>query len=94
MHMSHQLTRRTQILLDEDRHQRLARRSEETGASIAGLIRDAIDEVYPAVSIDRARAAAEFLREAQENPPEGEQEDWEVLKERMLEERANRFYPE
>jgi len=90
--MSQQLTRRTQILLDEDRYRRLEQHSDETGASIAALIRDAIDEAYPSVSIDRARAAAEFLRDAQANPDPGPAEDWEVVKERMLDEMAARYY--
>lgn len=67
MHMPH-LTRRTQILLDEDRHQRLAREAESRGTSVAELIRDAIDRAFPTTSADRQAAATEFLRLADEEP--------------------------
>lgn len=66
MHMS--LSRRTQILLDEDRYRRLEREAGGRGASIAELIREAIDLAYPATSAERCRAASEFLREAERDP--------------------------
>lgn len=43
MHMS-RLTRRTQLLLDEERYAKLERTSAETGRSVAAIIREAIDE--------------------------------------------------
>lgn len=52
------LTRRTQILLDDERHDALQRRSAETGESVGELIRRAIDQLY-AGQEDRDRAAAE-----------------------------------
>lgn len=55
------LTRRLQILLDDDRYERLARRAEERGASVAALIREAIDTVYPGVDTKRRAAAAAIL---------------------------------
>ena len=42
MHMS--LSRRTQILLDEDRYAQLEHRATQTGRSVAAVIREAIDE--------------------------------------------------
>lgn len=60
MHMS-QLTRRTQILLDEDRYARLERRAGETNRSIAALVREAIDVVYPERGAERERAFDDFL---------------------------------
>jgi len=42
------LTRRLQILLDPERYDRLATRASERGASVALLIREAIDAAYPA----------------------------------------------
>ncbi len=70
------LTRRTQILLDEDRYTRLSAEAESRGSSVAGLIREAIDQTFPATSADRRAAASEFLRLAEEDPlldlgPEG-----------------------
>jgi len=86
------LTRRTQLLLDEDRYQLLVERSRETGRPVAALIREAIDQALAeSVSERRRRAAGDFLREARENPDPGPQKDWEVLKEAMLDDRAKRF---
>lgn len=55
------LERRTQILLDEERHRRLSRLAELTGTSIGALIREAIDVAFPGVETDRARAAQRLL---------------------------------
>jgi hypothetical protein len=55
------LTRRTQILLDQERHERLKRRSEETGMSIAALIREAIARLLDEDAERRRRAATSFL---------------------------------
>lgn len=59
------LTRRTQILLDDERHEVLQRRSAETGQSVGELIRRAIDELY-AGQQERDRAAAERRERALE----------------------------
>ncbi len=57
----HMLSRRLQILLDEDRYERLSRRSIERGSSVATLVREAIDLAYPAVDPRKAAAAEEIL---------------------------------
>lgn len=41
------LSRRLQILVDQDRYARLERRARERGASVATLVREAIDLAYP-----------------------------------------------
>lgn len=69
------LSRRTQILLDEERHERLQRRSAETGASVGALIREAIDTAFPGIPTDRERAADELL-EAEPMPVQ----DWPRIK--------------
>jgi hypothetical protein len=69
------LTRRTQILLDEDRYRRLERRAEVTGASIGAVIREAIDRAFPEGGSDRARAARSLL-----GSPPMPVEDWESMK--------------
>jgi hypothetical protein len=51
------LTHRTQILLDDERHEVLQRRSAETGQSVGELIRRAIDQLC-AGQQERDRAAA------------------------------------
>lgn len=80
------LTRRTQILLDEQRYRRLEREAAGAGTSVAALIRDAIDRTYPDDEPDRARAAAEFLREARADPQPVE--DWAELKREVRDELA------
>ncbi len=55
------LSRRLQILLDDDRYERLARRADERGTSIATLVREAIDATWPAVDPRKAAAAEEIL---------------------------------
>lgn len=77
MHMR-TLSRRTQLLLDEERYERLARRAEATGASVGALIRDAIDLAYPAAAVDPREAAEQLL--AAEPMDFG---DWSVEKERI-----------
>ncbi len=61
------LTRRLQILLDEERYERLARQASERGASIATLVREAIDSRYPVVD-PRRRAAASAILAAEAMP--------------------------
>lgn len=55
------LSRRLQILLDDDRYERLARRADERGTSIATLVREAIDVALPAVDPDKAAAFDELM---------------------------------
>ncbi len=55
------LTHRMQILLDEERRRRLERRSQETGTSVGGLIREAIDVAFPGFETDRETAGAALL---------------------------------
>lgn len=57
----HMLTRRLQVLLDEDRYARLARRAQERGTSIATLVREAVDTAFPAVDPRKAAAAEAIL---------------------------------
>ena len=50
------LDRRLQLLLDEERYQRVAAIAQQRGSSVAAVIREAIDRGLP--SADRRRAAA------------------------------------
>lgn len=77
MHMP--LTRRLQVLLDEERFERLERRAAETGASIGALVRRAIDESYPSGTGDAEEAGAEFLAAAPMPV-----DDWPAMKEELL----------
>jgi len=71
------LLRRTQVLLDEDRHRRLHERAEQTGASIGELVRQAIDQAYPAepFALTAAQGAAALL-DAEPMPVD----DWPMMK--------------
>jgi plasmid stability protein len=76
------LTKRTQLLLDDDLHRRLRETAAQRGISMGALIREAIDEKLAGVQDDRAKAIDELL--AAEPMPV---EDWQVMKKQMLEDR-------
>ena len=59
--------RRFQILLDEERYQRVAAAARTRGTSVAAVIRDAIDETL-AADLERKRQAADELLAADPIP--------------------------
>ena len=61
------LTRRLQILVDDERYERLSRRAAAQGTSIATLVREAIDARYPS-DAEAKRAAFEAIRDAEPMP--------------------------
>jgi hypothetical protein len=65
--MSMPLERRLQILLDEDRHDRLLAVARARGVSVATVVREAIDRGLPAPD-GRRRAAAHRLLDAPDMP--------------------------
>jgi hypothetical protein len=71
------LTRRLQVLIDDDRYERLRRASDESGAPVGELVRRAIDREFPGASSDRAAAADALL--AMPRPTKREP-DWSVAK--------------
>jgi plasmid stability protein len=76
------LTRRTQLLLDDDLHRRLREIAAQRGISMGALIREAIDEKLSQAQDDRSRAIDKLL--AAEPMPV---DDWPVMKKQMLEDR-------
>jgi plasmid stability protein len=74
------LTRRTQLLLDDELHRRLRETAAQRGISMGALIREAIDEKLSQVQDDRAKAIDELL--AAEPMPV---EDWPIMKRQMIE---------
>jgi uncharacterized protein len=60
MHMAN-LDRRMQILIDEERHQRLEQRATAEGRPVAALVREAIDLAFPSQDDERRQAGASFL---------------------------------
>jgi len=76
---SSQLSRRTQLLLDDDLHRRLRESAERRGISMGALIREALAEKLARVQDDRAEAFARLL--AAEPMPV---DDWPVMKREIL----------
>lgn len=77
------LTRRTQLLLDDDLHRRLRKIAAERGISLGALIREAIDEKLASIhSVQDGRAQA-FAKLLAANPMPVE--DWPEMKRQMIE---------
>ncbi|MEO7442519.1 MAG: hypothetical protein ABIW46_03190 [Acidimicrobiales bacterium] len=74
------LTRRLQVLLEESQWQRLARRAEAQGASVAALVREAIERSYPD-DTEHPRDAAEQILSARPMPVD----DWDAMKAEVVE---------
>ena len=55
------LTRRLQILIDDERHRRLEAEAARRHVSVAVLVREALDQAYPATAEERRRAGQEIL---------------------------------
>ena len=84
------LNRRLQVLVDDERYDRLSRESTRLGAPVGELVRRAIDHEFPPPSPDRATAARALL--SMPAPPgEGPEPDWEQQKQEMLDERARKL---
>lgn len=73
------MSRRVQILLDEERYNRLERESRQTGRSVAELIRDAVDTRFGA-DLPTRRAAFAHIMAAEPMPVD----DWDVMKRELL----------
>lgn len=63
------LKERLQVLIDRDQRLRLEREAAARGTSVATLVREAIDVVFPSTSRDRAEAAERILAEADMDVP-------------------------
>ena len=79
----HMLTRRMQILIDEERYKRLERAAQKSNSSVAAAIREAIDLAYPA-NLDEKRKAADVILAA----PQIDLPDVEELKRELEAARA------
>jgi len=55
------LSERLQILLDPERRRRLEAEAAARGSSVAALIREAIDAIFPATSDERRQAGDRLL---------------------------------
>lgn len=63
MHVA--LTRRTQILLDEQRFRQLRSRAQAEGISVGAFVRDAVDRALAQDQLADARRAAEAFLDAE-----------------------------
>jgi predicted DNA-binding protein len=89
------LTRRTQILLDEDRYRRLEERASKSGRSVASLIREAIDDMLGLEDEARRRLEAGRRFLAAPTPTHYDREpDWDEIDELEAEEEYRKLYPE
>jgi Ribbon-helix-helix protein, copG family len=79
MHMS--LTRRTQLLLDEARYERLRAEAEQSGRSVGSIIREAIDERLARDDERRREAGRRLLSAPRPTDPEP---DWDDVKPELL----------
>jgi hypothetical protein len=61
--MSMLLEHRLQVLIDDERHQRIVDAARERGVSVAAIVREAIDRGVPGTDA-RRRAAGQRLLEA------------------------------
>lgn len=87
------LTRRTQILLDDERYARLEKQAAESGRSVGAIIREAIDARLG--QDDEARRRAEAAERLLAEPlPSGREPDWHEVKHLLDDERHRRWYPD
>lgn len=88
----HMLNRRLQVLVDDERYERLTRESERVGAPVGELVRRAIDHEFPGVGqhAERERAGEELL-EMPPPPGQGPEPDWEDQKREMLDAPASKW---
>jgi hypothetical protein len=84
------LNRRLQILVDDERYERLARESGRIGAPVGELVRRAIDREFPGVErrAERERAGRELLAMS---PPPGTEPDWEDQKRETIDAPLHRW---
>ena len=67
------LTRRLQILIDEDRFKRLERAARKSNRSVAAAVREAIDVAYPSDLEEKRKAAEAILSAPQIDVPDVEE---------------------
>jgi len=81
------LSRRTQLLLDDERHRRLEQEARRTGRSIGSLVREAIDVRFDLeAQSGRRRAAAGALLAAPR--PADPEPDWAEVERELLDSSA------
>lgn len=90
VYMSATMTRRLQLLLDEERYERVAAEARRQRVSVATVIRDAIDESLTHPRRDKRAAAARILAADPIPVPPGDDLIEEIH--RLRDERHNDLY--
>lgn len=83
------LERRVQLLLDQERYDRVAEQASRTGRSVNAVIRDAID-----LHVDdshRRADAVRWLLDHSAQPDEGPSQDWGTVQTEMDRELSDRW---
>jgi predicted DNA-binding protein len=75
------MERRLQLLLDQERYDRVEQEARRSGRSVAAVIREAIDVRFESDFSIRAEAIRSLLEETRE--PVGVEPDWSESKELM-----------
>lgn len=83
------MERRLQVLLDQERYDRVAEEAARRGGSVASVIRDAIDIAYPSQRERQRVALAKWLESTAE--PVTEDVTWEESRRAMEAELEARF---
>jgi hypothetical protein len=78
------LRRRLQVLIDDERYERLQSESERVGAPVGEIVRRAIDCQFPPSDGDARAAAAERLLALADPAGSGPEPDWETQKRELL----------
>ena len=83
------LSRRLQILLDEEQHARLTQRAKTEGRSVGALIREAIDLVWTGPNLSKAALLEEILAAGPMPVPEPDELKREI--QQMYDERSSNY---
>lgn len=83
------MERRLQLLLDQERYDRVAAEAASRGASVASVIREAIDVAFPAADAERWRVLGELLDETA--VAGAEEPTWDSTRALMEADLAERF---
>lgn len=85
------LERRLQLLLDEERYSRVSAEAARRGASVATVIRDAIDVAYPAGYEVRVDSVRKLLASSADESDDTEDTAWAETRVAMESELVERF---
>lgn len=74
------MERRLQLLLDQERYDRVQREAERSGRSVAAVIREAIDLRFSGAAEARQAALRNLLEMTERNDERGRGDSWPEIK--------------